>query len=115
MNMAVQNHPTQDRRSLSRVIVLVDCQFTHEGVTHKAVMVDLSLKGAHFSATFLPPNGSIITVMLNSPVFKKTLVFDGTVLRGTWAMSDHGKRGRFGVRFSYAPVDLIALITKTNS
>jgi hypothetical protein len=114
MNMAVRNHATQDRRNLSRVIVLLDCQFTHEGVTHKAVMVDLSLKGALFSADFLPPNGSIITVTLNSPVTKKALVFDGTVLRGTWVLSDHGKRGRFGVRFTYAAVDLIPLIIKSN-
>jgi hypothetical protein len=116
MNMDIRNHTTQDRRNLSRVILLLDCQFTHEGVTHKAVMVDLSLKGAYFSADFLPPKGSIITVTLSSPVTKKTLVFDGTVLRGTWASSDHGKRGRFGIRFSYAPVDLIALLTgKANS
>jgi hypothetical protein len=111
MYMDIRNHATQDRRNLSRVIVLVDCQFTHEGVTHKAIMVDLSLKGAYFSADFLPPKGSIITVTLNSPVTQKKLVFDGTVLRGTWAMSDHGKLGRFGIRFSYAPVDLIALLT----
>jgi hypothetical protein len=116
MNMAIRNHATQDRRNLSRVIMLVDCQFTHEGVTHKAVMVVLSLKGAYFSAEFLPPKGSIITVTLNSPVTQKPLVFDGTVMRGTWSMSDHGKRGRFGIRFSYTPVDLIALLTsKANS
>jgi hypothetical protein len=116
MNMAIRNQTAQDRRNLSRVIVLVDCQFTHEGVTHKAVMVDLSLKGAYFSADFLPPKDSVITVTLNSPVTKKKLVFDGTVLRRTWAMSDHGERARFGIRFSYAPVDLIALLTgKANS
>ena len=46
--MAIRNRARQDRRNLSRVIVRLDCQFTHEGVTHKAVMVDLSLKGALF-------------------------------------------------------------------
>ena len=114
--MAIRGRATQDRRYLSRAIVLIDCQFTHEGVTHKAVMVDLSLKGAYFSADFLPPKGSIITVALNLPVTEKKLVFDGTVLRGAWAMSDHGNRSRFGIRFSYTPVDLIALLTgKANS
>lgn len=114
--MAIRSRATQDRRNLSRLIVLVECQFKHEGVTHKAVMIDLSLKGAYFSAGFLPPKDSIITVTLNSPVTKKKLVFEGTVLRGTWAMSDHGKRGRFGIRFSYAPVDLITFLTgKANS
>jgi hypothetical protein len=115
MNMAIRSRATQDLRNTSRVIVRLDCQFSHEGVTHKAVIVDLSLKGAFLSAAFLPPNGSIITVTLNSPVTQKKLVFDGTVLRGTRVMSDHGKRGRFGIRFSYAPVNLIPLISKANS
>jgi hypothetical protein len=113
--MAIRNRATQDRRNLSRVILRLDCQFTHEGVTHKAVIVDFSLKGAYFSAVFLPPNGSIITVTLNSPSTTKAIVFDGTVLRGTWVMSDHGKRGRFGIRFTYASVDLIALINQVKS
>ena len=113
--MAIQSRATQDLRNISRVVVRLDCQFTHEGVTHKAVIVDLSLKGAFFSAAFLPPKDSTITVTLNSPVTQKALVFDGTVIRGTWVMSDHGKRGRFGIRFTYAPFDLIALITRTNS
>jgi len=112
--MAIQNRATQDRRNLSRVIVLLDCQFTHEGVKHKAVIVDLSLKGALFSAAVLPPNGSIITITLNSPGTSKALVFDGTVLRGTWLMTDHGKRGRFGIRFARTPIDLIAMIVKAN-
>jgi hypothetical protein len=109
--MAIRSRATQDRRNISRMIIRLDCQFTHEGVTHKAVMVDLSLKGAFFSATFLPPKDSLITVTLNSPVAKKPLVLDGTVIRGTWAMSDHGRRSRFGINFRYAPADLIALIT----
>ena len=113
--MALRSYATQDLRNLSRVVVLLDCQFTHEGVTHKAVIVDISIKGALLSAAFLPPNGSIITVTLNSPVTRKKLVFDGTVLRGTWVMTHDGKRGRLGIRISYAPVDLIALISKANS
>jgi hypothetical protein len=113
--MTIRSRATQDRRDMSRVIVLVDCQITHEGVIHKAVMVDLSLKGAHFSATFLPPNGSTISVTLNSPVTQKPLAFDGTVIRGTWVMSDQGKRGRFGIRLVSAPAGLIPLITSVKS
>ena len=108
--MAIRSITMQDRRNISRVIVRLDCQFVHDGTTYDAVVVDLSLKGAFLSSTFLPPNNSIITVTLISPVTQKTLIFDATVLRGTWAMSDHGKRSRFGIRFTYAPVDLIALM-----
>ena len=108
--MTVRSRATQDRRNISRMIVRMDCQFTHEGVVHKAVLVDLSLKGAFFSATFLPPKDSLITVKLVSPVTKKPLVFDGSVIRGTWAMSDHGKRSRFGISFRYAPTELIPLM-----
>ena len=113
--MAIRSCAMHDRRNLSRVIVCLNCQFTHEGVTHEAVMVDLSLKGAFFSATFLPPNGSIITFTLNAPVTNKPLVFTGKVLRGTWAMSDHGKRGRFGITFVNAPVGLIGLMSAAKS
>jgi hypothetical protein len=109
--MGIRSRATQDRRKISRMIVRLDCEFTHEGVTHKAVMVDLSLKGAFFSATFMPPQNSTVTVTLNSPVTRKPLVFDGKVIRGTWAMSDHGKRGRFGINFTYAPAGLIALMS----
>jgi hypothetical protein len=113
--MTIRNRAAQDRRNISRVIVCLDCQFTLEGVTHKAAMVNLSLKGAYFSAAFLPPKGSIITITLNSPVTRKALVFDGTVRHGAWVMTDHGKRGRFGIRFTSIPVGLLAMITKTNS
>jgi hypothetical protein len=78
-------------------------------------MVDISLKGAFFSARFLPPNGSTITVSLHSPASKKDLVFNGTVIRGTWATSDHGKLARFGIHFGFANSDLIALINKLNT
>ena len=113
--MAIRSRATQDRRSISRAIVRLDCQFTHEGVIHKAVIVDLSLKGAYFSASYLPPNNAAITVTLSPPVTKKQLVFDGKVIRGTWAMSDHGKRGRFGINFAYTPVDLIPLMNAAKS
>src|SRR5512139_3779658 len=109
--MTVRNCATIDRRNLSREIVRLDCEFTCEGATHQAVLVDLSPKGAFFSADSLPPNGSIITVRLNSPFTDKPLVFSGKVVRGTWVMSDHGKRSRFGITLAYPPVGLIRLMS----
>lgn len=113
--MAMRVRSTSDIRTISRMIVRLDCHFTHEGVKHQAVMVDLSLKGAFLSAKFLPPNDSTITVTLGSPVVDKPMSFEGKVVRGTWAMTDHGKRGRFGVVFSYAPTGIISLMTKVMS
>ncbi len=113
--MAVQSRATQDRRNLSRVMLRLNCQFTYEEAVYNAVMVDISLKGAFFSADFLPPNNSIITVTLDSPVTQKPLVFTGRVLRGTWAMTDYGKRGRFAVSFTFAPSGLIGLINTVKS
>lgn len=108
--MAIRSRAIQDRRNLSRIIVRLDCQFVHEGKIYEAVMVDLSLKGAYLSSDFLPPNKSTITVRVKSPETSKLLVLDGTVVRGTWVMSEHGKRGRFGIRFSFGSVDLISLM-----
>jgi hypothetical protein len=113
--MAISSRATQDRRNISRLLVCLDCQFTYSGVTHKAVVVDFSLKGAYVSSSFLPPKDAVVTVNLISPVNGKPLEFNGTVIRGTWAMSDHDKIGRFGIRFDYASAELIALIAKMNS
>jgi hypothetical protein len=92
-----------------------DCHFTYEGVSQKAVIVNLSLKGAFLSAKALPPNGTTITVVMSPPVVKKEVIFSGTVTRGTWANSEQGKISRFGIRFGTLPLDLIALITSLNS
>jgi hypothetical protein len=110
--MTIQSRATQDRRSLSRVISRLDCQFTYEGVSHKAVMVDFSLKGALLSAKFMPPVGSTISVTVLSPISKKNLVFSATVIRGSWVSTDHGKSGRFGIRFDFSNAEFIALIAK---
>ena len=90
----------------------LDCCFKSGGTRHDAVIVDLSLKGAYLSSEFLPSSGSTITVVIQPPAVKKTLSFDGTVLRGTWVMTEHGKRGRFGVRFAGTSPDLLTLIGK---
>ena len=113
--MAIRARNAYDFRTISRIIVRLDCDFTHEGVTHQAVMVNISLKGAFLSAEFLPPNNSAITVTLTSPVADKPIVLEGKVVRGTRVMTDHGMRGRFGVIFSYTPTGIISLITKVKA
>jgi hypothetical protein len=106
---------TQDRRNTSRVMARIECFFTSGKTRHSAVIVDLSLKGAFLSSKFLPENGSSITVEIQPPAVKKALSFDGTVLRGTWVMSEQGKLGRFGIRFASNNPDLLILITKLHS
>ena len=113
--MSIQTRVSQDRRNTSRVMARVDCHFSFEGNRHPATIIDLSLKGAFLSSSCLPPNGSNIVVEIQQPGVKKDLVFDGTVTRGTWVTSDHGKRGRFGIRFGNAPIGLLALISKLHS
>jgi hypothetical protein len=113
--MTIQSRVSQDRRETSRVMARLDCHFTHEGVSQKAVIVNLSLKGAYLSAKALPPNGTTITVALNPPAARKEILFSGTVTRGTWANSEQGKISRFGIRFGTLPLDLIVLINSLNS
>ena len=112
--MTIQTRVSQDRRNISRVMSRLDCHFTFEGKRHEAVIINLSMKGAFLSSPAMPPNGSNIIVEIRQPGVKKDLVFDGTVLRGTWVNSDHGKLGRFGIRVANAPIGLLALISKLN-
>ncbi len=99
----------------SRVIALLKCQFTFEETTHEAVIVDISLKGALISSKFLPPQQGHITITLQTPRLKKALILPGEVIRGDWTMSEHGRVGRFAIRFSHMPLDLIGLINKLSS
>jgi len=111
-SMDIKSRATQDRRNISRVIARLDCSFISGGVSHEAVIVDLSLKGAFLSSNFLPPNGSTITVEIKPPAVKMALSFNCTVLRGTWVMAEQGKRSRFGIRFTASHPDLLILISK---
>jgi hypothetical protein len=113
--MAIKSRVSQDRRNTSRVMARLDCLLTVGGVDHKAVIVDLSMKGAFLSCNILPPGGSTITVTIRPPAVKKQLVFTGTVIRGTWVTSDHGRLGRFGIRFDAHSTDILLLISKLNS
>ncbi|MBN1569019.1 MAG: PilZ domain-containing protein [Acidobacteria bacterium] len=113
--MTIQTRVSQDRRNASRIMSRLECNFTFEGKQHKAMILDLSMKGAFLSSAFMPPNGSHIIVEIQQPGAKKDLIFNGTVIRGNWGHSEHGRRGRFGIRFPDAPIGLLALISKLYS
>lgn len=91
-------------------MALLDCEFTFEQATHKAVIVDLSLNGAFLSSKFRPPEEGSIRICIQSKHLKNPLTMSATVVRGHWGMSEHGKHGRFGVRFSRIAPELIHLI-----
>jgi hypothetical protein len=88
-------------------MALVGCEFTYKELTHKAVIVDLSLNGALLSAKYLPPNGSSVKIILKSPQSQGPLTLDGKVVRGVWGASDHGKVCRFGVQVDGISPDLV--------
>jgi len=106
----MRSRATQDRRKVSRVIARLNCSFTSGEKKYDGVIVNLSLQGAFISSKFLPPDGSTVTVELRPPSVKKPLSFQSTVLRGTWAMSEHGKMGRFGIRFDVSNPELMLLV-----
>ena len=111
----MSNRVVQDRRRFSRLSALLDCEFTFKELTHKAVIVDLSLNGALLSSKFLPPKGTTVKILLPSPQLKETLALDGTVVRGGWGMSDHGEKSRFSVQFDSLTPDLIKILNSLNS
>lgn len=106
----VDNRISQDRRKYMRVIARLDCQFAYNGVSHKGVVVDISLKGALLSSVFLPPVNGEVSIRIETPHLPEPLMMDGRVQRGNWGMTDHGKVGRFGVEFKSSPLALIKLI-----
>ncbi|MDM7995022.1 MAG: PilZ domain-containing protein [Acidobacteriota bacterium] len=110
--MTIRSRATQDRRNVSRVMARLNCSYTSGEKKYDGVIVNLSLKGAFISSKFLPPEGSTVTVELKPPAVKKPLSFQSTVLRGTWAMSEHGKMGRFGIRFDVSNPDLMLLVAR---
>ena len=111
----IRSRVAKDRRLISRVAALLECQFTFAGVNYEATIVDLSLQGAFLSSKFLPPNDSSVTVSLQTPHLKEKLVVEGKVIRGGWGMSELGELSRFGIRFSHSSLDLIELISRLNS
>jgi hypothetical protein len=110
--VVITSRVTQDRRQISRVTTRLNCEFVYEEKRYDAVIINLSLKGAFLSSKFLPPNGGAIKITLVSPSTKKNILLDGIVVRGNWIVSDHGKSGMFGIRFSRNFIELIEIIGK---
>jgi len=92
------------------VPALLACVFTHAGATRAAEITDLSLHGAFLTSKFLPPKGSAVTISLETPQSKKPLTVTGTVVRGSWGMSEEGDVSRFGVLFDSVPPGLLGLL-----
>jgi len=113
--MPVQSRVSQDRRNTSRLIAQLDCSLKHKKTDYSAVIVDLSSKGALISSPCIPAVNDEVGITLKSVHLKRELNLTGQVLRGTDAMTEHGIKGRFVVRFHESPLDLIMLIGKIHS
>ena len=110
--MAVRSRVSQDRRSSSRVIELLDCLFTYEDSAHKAVIVNLSQKGATLSSRIRVPTGDIIRITIPTEQLNKKIRLSGKVMRSTRISTDHGPKYRSVVEFSHTPLDLSNLVAK---
>jgi hypothetical protein len=108
--LSMPNRVTQDRRSLSRMTALMQCTFTYDGVSHEAVVVNLSMGGAFLSSRFLPPKGASVEVTLQSRHLKHTLTLEARVVRGGWGTSERGELGRFGIQFIRLAPELIVVL-----
>jgi hypothetical protein len=109
--VTVAGRAVQDRR-ISRISTQFTCHFTYEGVSREAVVLNISLTGALLSSKFMPPIGADVGLTLKPTASKETLKAEGKVIRGGWGISDHGVVGKFGVRFSRTPPQLLTVVTK---
>ena len=114
MSMVIRTFLVQDRRSASRVRAHLDCRFTHEGRIRVASVKDLSLRGASICSVFMPQKGSHVSLALNTPILKETLVLEGKVVRTAEPSSGPGQEQEFAVHFDHSSVALIQLINKTD-
>ncbi len=78
-------------------------------------MVNLSQKGALFSSRFQVPKGVTIDIAIQTNQLQKKLTLRGIVERSTRVTTDHGIMGRFFVRFSHTPLDLLTLLAGLNA
>ena len=113
--MPVHSRVSQDRRNTSRLIAQLDCRLTHKKNEYSGVIVDLSSKGARISSSFVPAVDDEIWISFKSKHLKRELNLTARVLRSSDAMTEHGKKGRFVVRFNESPLDLVQLIAKIHS
>ena len=98
----------KDQRSVSRVKANLGCQFSFEGLTHEAYIMNLSLNGAFLWSSFIPPKGSHVVITLKTPLLKNTLTVESEVVRTQGALKDG--LDAFAVRWSHNSLDLIELI-----
>ena len=113
--MPIQSRMSQDRRSSSRVVELLDCLFTYGDSIHNAVIVDLSQKGAKLSSRCRVPTGDTIEITIPLEDLKKKIILSGKVMRSTRVATDHGLKYRSVIRFSHTPLDLLSLLAKLNA
>ena len=95
---------------ISRVPARLNCRFNYEGVSHEAVIIDLSLNGAFLASKFMPPTGSLVAMTVKIPQLKNALTLEAKVIRGTSTSSDHGSLSRFAIRFDHQSLELIGLL-----
>ncbi len=105
------NLTAQDRRRMSRIATCLDCRFESSGISRDGVVIDLSLEGAYVSSSFIPPEDGRIRLTILSDLVKRPLAIEGRVRRWHVGMAESGK-GRFGVKFDHAPIDLADLIRR---
>ena len=111
-SLPLQGRPVQDRRSASRVMAQLKCQFTFGGVSHEAFIRDISLNGAFLWSTVVPAQGSNVLIRLETPLLKNTLALEGKVVRTDRTPKDHVNENAFAISFSHASAELIVLISK---
>jgi hypothetical protein len=105
-----RGNKVHDPRRISRLQTNIDCQFDFRGAHYKALIMDLSLKGAFLSSSFQPPIGGSIVVTIKSAHLSQPLIFEGKVKRGSGDLWTHGSGGQFGIELSSPPLDLAQLI-----
>jgi hypothetical protein len=100
---------------LSRVDTRLECEVTCDGVSRPALILDISLKGAHLACRHLPAKGSSVTVFLTSPQLPNPLSIESTIVdrrqkTGARAALPVGDWQRFGVSFSRMVFELVPLL-----
>ena len=107
-----KERPVQDRRSVSRIQVHLDCQFTFQGIEYAAFIRDISLKGAFLLSSFMPPYGANLTIRIKTALLEDPLILEGKVVRRDCKEIERGKARAFMINFSHNPLALVTLISK---
>jgi len=106
-----QSRPVQDRRTVSRIQVHLDCQFTFQGIEYKAFIRDISLKSAFLQSSFMPPKGANLSVRIKTALLENPVVLEGKIIRSDFKDIERGKARAFTISFSHIPLALVRLIS----